>query len=171
MRKYIIGAIFGAALTFSATAYGDDLSKIGQKVTGEYAVVVDGATLPQKAVGVEGSTYAPLRSIGEQLGYDVRFENKTVIFEAKEVESVPTETPESSPTGTQTEQKYTKSEIENGIAEAENGIHIWGKLVEGFDSVGRTDKEAEKARETLKGYKDQLEFWQSEKAKLEAVGK
>lgn len=95
MRKYIIGAIVGAALTFSVSAYGAEISKIGKKVQGEYSVVVDGSTLAQKAVGVDGSTYAPLRAIGEELGYNVSFSNKTVTFSAKEVnEPVSTVTPE-----------------------------------------------------------------------------
>jgi Copper amine oxidase N-terminal domain. len=109
MRKYIIGALVGAALTFSATSYGAEISKIGKKVQGEYIVVVDGATLSQKAVGVDGSTYAPLRSIGEELGYDVTFVNKQVKFVKKEGDPVETALPTQSP----------NNSIEQQIAELE----------------------------------------------------
>lgn len=83
MRKYVIGFVVGVLCASVAPAFGAVNSLVGKKVSGEYTVQVDGATLPSKSVAIDGTTYAPLRAIGEAIGYDVSFENKIVVFSKK----------------------------------------------------------------------------------------
>jgi hypothetical protein len=87
MRKYVIGFLVGVLCASVAPAYGAVSSLVGKKVSGEYTVKVDGTTLSNKSVAIDGTTYAPLRAIGDATGYDVSFENKTVVFTKKESES------------------------------------------------------------------------------------
>lgn len=171
MRKYIIGGLVGAALTFSVTAYGEDLSKIGAKVQGEYTVVVDGATLPQKAVGIDGTTYAPLRAIGEELGYSVSFADGTVTYTEKEASNpVSTTTNETSSSGVaQTGSEYTKEQIGGGISKAENNIKIWSRYVQNMEANGDTGPDYENAKKVVQDEQANLEFWQNEKAKYDAA--
>lgn len=118
MRKIVIGAasfVAGVLMTASLTAYGADISKVGKRITGEYSVSVNGSKLAQKAVAVDGTTYAPLRAIGESLGYDVTFQNKQVQFTKKEGEDLADTT---TPATTETSTTPTKN-IQEQIAELE----------------------------------------------------
>lgn len=75
MRKYIVGFIIGVFMTASVSAYADNIvSLVGKQVQGEFLVMVNGKELPQKAVVIDGSSYAPVRAIGESAGYDVGFD-------------------------------------------------------------------------------------------------
>ncbi|MBB6694374.1 FlxA-like family protein [Cohnella xylanilytica] len=159
MRKYIIGAIVGSALTFSVSAYGAELSKIGKKVQGEYTVVVDGATLPQKAVGVDGSTYAPLRAIGEELGYNVSFSNKTVTFSAKEVkEPVSTTTPEPTASGTTTPTTQDQiSELEKQRDKLTYELLSWPSKYDLSNLTDEQKKEAEEMKRKIDDLQKQID--------------
>lgn len=118
MRKIVIGVasfVAGVLMTASLTAYGADISKVGKKITGEYSVSVNGSKLAQKAVAVDGTTYAPLRAIGESLGYDVTFQNKQVQFTKKEGEDLADTT-----TPTETAEPTTTPSIQEQIDQLEN---------------------------------------------------
>ncbi|MEK3674603.1 hypothetical protein [Paenibacillus sp. FSL R10-2771] len=79
MKKYIVGFLAGAVFAISATAFADTIpSLIGKKVQAQYTVEVNGKVL--NTVVVEGSNYAPVRSLGEAAGYDVSLEGKKVIL-------------------------------------------------------------------------------------------
>lgn len=86
MRKYLIGAVAGAALMLSVSVAADTLSLVGKKVQGETDVVLNSANGEQgnldKAIIVDGKSYAPVRGIGEAAGFEVRFENKKVVLTA-----------------------------------------------------------------------------------------
>lgn len=91
MRKYIIGALVGAVLSYSVSAYGSEISNIGKKIQGEYVVSVDGTPLSKKAVAVDGTTYVPLRVAADEFGYDTKFVNNTVQLTKKGDLNVPVE--------------------------------------------------------------------------------
>lgn len=74
MRKYVIGAIFGFALAFSVTAHAEVVNMIGKVVDGAFSVNVNGKTLQNQAVVIEGTSYLPVREFGESLGMDVKFD-------------------------------------------------------------------------------------------------
>lgn len=113
MRKYLIGAIVGAALTFSITAYADNISMVGKTVQSEGVVDVGGSVLPQKYISIDGVSYMPIRYFSEYNGYDVTYSDNTVYLNQKEGDPVttdptdsstatdePTQSPEPTPTPT-----------------------------------------------------------------------
>jgi hypothetical protein len=97
MKRYLIGFIVGAIVASSTTAFADDIkSLIGKQVEGEVPVIVDGKEIAKSAVIIDGSSYAPVRAIGEALGRNVGFKDSKVIVEKTEVKVIPTETVERS---------------------------------------------------------------------------
>lgn len=91
MRKYVIGAIAGAVLSLSATAFAAEVSTmIGKKVQGEVQIVQDGKKI-DSAIIVDGKSYAPVRSIMQSAGYNVEFGGSQIMVDE------PTPTPEVTP--------------------------------------------------------------------------
>lgn len=82
MKKYlyIIGAfLLGVVVASSAgTVSAQVKSMIGQKVTGEYTVFVNGKELIEKGAVIDGKTNVPLRSIADALGVDIQVTGKTI---------------------------------------------------------------------------------------------
>lgn len=79
--------LLGVVVTLSA---GDVSAKvkslIGQKVTGEYTIVVDGKTLRDKGVVIEGRTNAPVRALSDTLGADIQVSGKTIYVTSNQSE-------------------------------------------------------------------------------------
>lgn len=117
MRKYVVGMIFGFALAFSISAHAEVVSMINKIVEGTFPVTVEGTKLTTDAVVIEGSTYLPVRSFGEAIGYTVGFDANMGVSLTKK--SVETTQPSTQPTTSQepkvsTEQlKYIEQEIAN----------------------------------------------------------
>lgn len=86
MRKVIVAFLAGMLVATSATAFADDLSKIGKKITGEFVVKLNGEELPVKAISLDGTSYIPVRAAGDALGLDVSFVNKEVILQSESLE-------------------------------------------------------------------------------------
>ncbi|MFC0216047.1 hypothetical protein ACFFK0_26970 [Paenibacillus chartarius] len=75
MRKYIIGGIVGFTLAFSLSAHAEEAAAlIGRTVQGAFPVKLNGQTLPNQAIVVDGTSYLPVRAIGEALGYNIMFD-------------------------------------------------------------------------------------------------
>lgn len=175
IRKYMIGIIIGAALSYTVTAYGEDISKIGHKVQGEYKVVVDGTPLTQKSIGVDGSAYAPLRAIGEATGYDVTFKDNTVYFtQEKGADIVPaTDTGTTGTTSTTTTDvkklKLQIENLENEIATKKDMLELNQKFVDGFEKAGNADDpQAKVFRNSVQLLQSQIEELEKQKAELES---
>ncbi|TXK74445.1 hypothetical protein [Paenibacillus sp. N3.4] len=84
MRKYIIGFLVGAIVTAAGTAYADEIASIvGKKIEGQFPVKIAGKSLTTQAVVLEGTSYLPVRAIGEALNMDVMF-NADLGIELKE---------------------------------------------------------------------------------------
>lgn len=74
------GAIIGAAVTLTTSVYGAEIaSLIGKKVQGETDIVVAGVPI-EKAIIIEGKSYAPVRSVAELGGLKVEFKDKRVVL-------------------------------------------------------------------------------------------
>lgn len=82
MKKWVYllsGIIIGVVVTASSgAAVAQVKSLIGQKVTGEYTVNVNGKTLDDKGVVVNGRTNAPVRAISDAFGAQLTIEGKTI---------------------------------------------------------------------------------------------
>lgn len=76
MKKFVIGVIVGIAITASATAYGEEIvdSIIGKKIDGSFPVKIEGKTLEKHAAVIEGTSYLPVRAIGDALNMEVKFD-------------------------------------------------------------------------------------------------
>lgn len=81
MRKYLVGFMVGILLALPLSVFADDISNVGKRIVAEFVVKLDGEELPVKAVAFEGTSYAPVRAVGEALGLDVDFEDGVVILQ------------------------------------------------------------------------------------------
>lgn len=74
MRKYIIGTIFGFLLAVTTSVYANDVTTlIGKTIQAEFPVTINGKVLEKKALVIDGTSYVPLRIIGEAIGYESSF--------------------------------------------------------------------------------------------------
>lgn len=82
MKKWtylLCGILIGAIVSTSTSVAAAQIkSLIGQKVTGELSIVVNGKELDDKGVVVNGRTNAPVRAIAEAIGGDLTLSKDTV---------------------------------------------------------------------------------------------
>lgn len=74
MRKYIVGTVFGFILATAFSAHAEVVNMIGKVVDGAFPVKVNGAAVDQQAVVIDGTSYLPVRAMGDALGMDVKFD-------------------------------------------------------------------------------------------------
>jgi hypothetical protein len=75
MKKYIVGMVFGIFLSLSTSVYAEEIKTlIGRAIEGEFPVHINGRTLTNKAIVIDGTSYLPVREFGEAVGYDVKFD-------------------------------------------------------------------------------------------------
>lgn len=79
MKKKVIGAIAGALLLTSVTAFADSASLVGKKVQGLFAVEQNGKKVAD-AVIIDGVAYAPVRAVSEAAGVELKVEGKKIIM-------------------------------------------------------------------------------------------
>jgi uncharacterized protein YukE len=79
MKKFVSGLIVGVLLFAGASAFADSSSLIGQKVQGLFSVEKNGAKVAD-AVIIDGSAYAPVRSVAEAAGVTLQVEGKKIIM-------------------------------------------------------------------------------------------
>lgn len=161
MRKYLIGMIVGIALTISATTYADDItSLIGKTVQGVFPVKVNGDILAKTAIVIDGTSYLPVRAIGDAIGYDVSF-NADLGIELKQKE-IPTMSIESL-TPAVTDEVYDLKQIEAYINRFNGFINMMQMTIA---SAPDNEKVPEWQTE-LNGYQDELAIWEARKAALQ----
>ncbi|RUT48592.1 copper amine oxidase [Paenibacillus anaericanus] len=154
MKKwaYIVGAfLLGVIVASSAgTVSAQVKSLIGQKVTGEYTVIVNGKELQDKGAVISGKTNVPLRSLTEALGVDIQVTGKTIEISSDVVNDIgsPSETTNTTtPTVTSGTDKvalidgkyYTKYELLNKKTTLESGLEVAKKesdeLIKEYESL------------------------------------
>lgn len=75
MKKFMLGLLVGISVTAAGSAYADEIeSVIGKAIQGQFPVKIEGKKLNTQAVVVEGTSYLPVRAIGEALNMDVKFD-------------------------------------------------------------------------------------------------
>lgn len=79
MKKFIVGFLLGLLLSFSFSVYAEVQSLIGRTVQGMFPVKVNGVKLEKQAIVIDGTSYLPVRTLGESLGFDVYFDEKSGI--------------------------------------------------------------------------------------------
>lgn len=95
-KKYFIGCMVGIIVTAAGNAYADDIvqSIVGKKIEGQFPIKIAGKQLTTQAAVVDGTSYLPVRAIGDALNMDVKFDaNLGIELTEKGVVKVP-ETPQ-----------------------------------------------------------------------------
>ncbi|WP_179086955.1 hypothetical protein [Paenibacillus odorifer] len=80
MKKFISGVIVGALLFSGVTVFADSASLIGQKVQGLFTIEKNGKKVDD-AIIINGTAYAPVRSVAEASGAKLTVEGKKIIME------------------------------------------------------------------------------------------
>lgn len=168
MKKYIVGFLAGAVFAISATAFADTIpSLIGKKVQAQYTVEVNGKIL--NTVVVDGSNYAPVRSLGEAAGYSVVVDGKKVILNS-EVKAVDGIKSISNPT-------YTVEQINYSIKSAKDNVDRYTLAVNTTEEAIKKESDQSRIEQftvLLNAYKQQLteaqallDKWQAQLAELQ----
>jgi hypothetical protein len=74
VKKFFMGLLIGIIVATTGTVFADDIkSLIGKTIDGQFPVSVSGNKIGD-AIVVEGTSYLPVRSFGESVGYAVYFD-------------------------------------------------------------------------------------------------
>lgn len=100
MKKFISGLLVGVSISVTGSVFADDVIKnlIGKEIQGSFPVKINGKQLTEVAAVVDGTSYLPIRAMGEALNMDVKFNPELGIeLQAKGAASSLTNTSESPP--------------------------------------------------------------------------
>lgn len=162
MKKFIAGAVFGAILASTVTAYGAT-TLIGKKIQGETDVIVNGTKL-DTAIIVDGKSYAPLRSVGSVAGYEVGFTSDKKITLDTPKETTSNETGGEDVSTTVPEDKSTTKEVDIG-----NGKTITLPIAENLTDIKQIDSYIQTISNDITGNKVALERMTSPDDPIEMV--
>jgi len=173
MRKYVSGFIVGVFLATGITAYADSLSLVGKRIQSETIIYKDGEYL-DKAIAIDGKSYAPIRVIAESAGLDVSYKGGEIYLETKD--QTTDEISSSAPQPAQEPVKYKRSlnEINERISQIQYGLTILDdrinsnqKLVEHYEKQLQredlTDDERSNAEIFLRNATSNLSEYQKAK--------
>ncbi|MEK4185672.1 hypothetical protein [Paenibacillus sp. FSL L8-0494] len=159
MKKYFVGFLVGAIFTLSTSVFADDIkSIIGQTVQGTAVVSLDEKEIGS-AVIINGTSYAPVRTVSEASGLSVDY--------SKGVVKMKTKAKQYSAEDIQKEiDKYTMliSSTEEGIERANTSIAS-GSLSE--DELNYLTEGKEQREKLLVSYKNKLAELQAQLAELQ----
>ncbi|WMT39746.1 copper amine oxidase [Paenibacillus sp. D2_2] len=84
MKKWgylLSGVVIGAMLMTSGSALAAQVkSLVGQKVSGEYTVIVNGKELSDNGAVIDGKTNAPVRALSDAMGGKLDVDNKKKVI-------------------------------------------------------------------------------------------
>lgn len=113
------GALIGAAVMLTTSAYGADIAAlVGKKVQGETDIVVEGVPV-EKAIIIDGKSYAPVRSVAELGGFNVEFKDKKVILSGQQEAPTQGETVTPASPGGSVEEPAAPLRLEYVVSEIE----------------------------------------------------
>lgn len=81
MKKFVLGVLCGAFLFGGTSVLAESISLVGKKIEKEIPVHYNGEPLVAKAIVVEGTSYLPVRTIGNTLGADIKYRDGAVYVE------------------------------------------------------------------------------------------
>ncbi|NWL90019.1 copper amine oxidase [Paenibacillus sp. 79R4] len=173
MKKWgylLSGVVIGAMLMTSGSALAAQVkSLVGQKVTGEYTVIVNGKALSDKGAVIDGKTNAPVRAISDAIGSKLDVDNK------KKVINIITETNEdqTSNTGAETANKYVGQSKES-LTKIKNGLENdtlkvlrseREKIKASLDELESFDNAGEITQQGIESTRKQLSIYDADIAK------
>ena len=177
MRKYVSGFIVGVFLATGITAYADSLSLVGKRIQSETIIYKDGEYL-DKAIAIDGKSYAPIRVIAESAGLDVSYKGGEIYLETKYQTTDEISSSASQPAQEPVKYKRSLNEINERISQIQYGLTILDdrinsnqKLVEHYEKQLQredlTDDERSNAEIFLRNATSNLSEYQ--KAKEEGL--
>ncbi|QOH62403.1 2,' 3'-cyclic nucleotide 2'-phosphodiesterase [Paenibacillus polymyxa] len=130
MKKWsylLSGVLIGAVVATASSSFADQVkSLVGEKVAGEYAVKVNGNSLVENAIVVDGKAHVPLRAVTDSLGASLKVEGKTVEITAGNTAETPKTTNSSDIVQTQLNEK---SKSEKLIIYSESDKSFWERVL------------------------------------------
>lgn len=171
MRKYIFGIITVLMFALCTTTYAEEVTNmVGHAVQGVFSVQIDGKKLEKDAIVIDGTTYFPVRSFGEAIGYDVSFDPEMGVLMNKKVDHAKQEALENA----KIERERRKTDYKIQIAK--DGIQRNKKRIEEFErdlkvlqpSNEEHAKEIEINKQEIEKAKAEIQRLEKELAELEA---
>lgn len=153
MKKFIAGALFGAALMVGVTAYADVSSMVGKTVDGVFKVTIDDEVMDNEAIVIEGTSYLPVRELAEKVGYDVSFDLEEGIGLKKEVPPV--------------EESNSKEVVqdEKAIEEQIPALDFYRVKINALESLLDAHQQAGGDEDEAESYKQEIEQLKAEREK------
>lgn len=166
MRKYVIGALVGAALTFSIQA-GATVILTGSKVAGTKEVTLGGQAIGQAAI-INSTSYLPVRALSDALGLQIDLSGgKINLTTPTTPQPTPSSGPATTPTPTPAGTQYSILEVDSAIATKTDQIAMWQRIVDKNAALGLDDQETRAQKRALDDLKAELAIWQQRKAESE----
>lgn len=80
MKKVFLGFLCGLSAALCLTVFAAQMEVINNP----YKITVNGQEVNIEGYNIEGSTYFKLRDVGDAVGFDVDFQNDTIILTASQ---------------------------------------------------------------------------------------
>ncbi|UKS25020.1 copper amine oxidase N-terminal domain-containing protein [Paenibacillus sp. HWE-109] len=158
MKKFILGILVGVSITAAGSAYADDIvSIVGQKIDGSFPIKISGKQLDTPAAVIQGTSYLPVRVIGEALNMDVTF-NADLGIELKEKGAV--KVPENTPQPTVTPTK-SSNDIQMEIDDLNRKINI-SKASLSYAEKDLKEFPTDENQKTIDALKKQISSYEAE---------
>lgn len=132
MKKRIIGLVVFVLLLGSSIGFAAGTSLVGAKVSGVYTIKQDGKKIADAAI-INGSAYAPVRSVSEAVGVTLQVEGKKIIMGSSST---------TKKTAQQYQLEFRISSLESEIKSAKGAIK---GLEDSIESVNKLPSEQQKA--------------------------
>jgi hypothetical protein len=180
------GMLIGTIIATAGSAFADQIkSMIGQTVAGEYTVKVNGSSLSENAIVVDGKAHVPLRAVTDSLGASLKVDGKTIQIESPDNSS----SKQSDDEVLSTSDKYQgwpaskleerKSELEKFVTDTEKDKEDLQKTLEKYSKFRVEYSGNQKMMDTLdsktKGTQEALQAVEVDlakyKTKLEEINK
>jgi len=81
MKRFILGVICGALLFGGTSVLAESISLVGKTIDTEIPVYFNEEPLAAKAIAVEGTSYLPVRTVGNTLGATIEYRDGAVYVE------------------------------------------------------------------------------------------
>ncbi|WP_418026217.1 2,' 3'-cyclic nucleotide 2'-phosphodiesterase [Paenibacillus sp. JJ1722] len=169
MRKWsylLSGVLIGAVVATAGSSFADQVkSLVGEKVAGEYAVKVNGNSLVENAIVVDGKAHVPLRAVTDSLGANLKVDGKTIQIESSNTSSSK-QTNTEVKTSSGKYQGWPASKLEERKSELEKFVNDTEKDKE---NLQKSLEKYNKLREEYSGNKKMLDNLDSETKGTEEV--
>ncbi|TQR97305.1 hypothetical protein [Paenibacillus ottowii] len=181
MKKYVAGFLAGALFTIGATSFADEIqSLVGKKIQGETAVSVNGKSI-DKAVVVEGKSYAPVRSVAEAAGMKVQFGKEGISLSDESTKEIKPDPVTTEPIAETKETKkiiketpLTLEQLNSAIKENKSQIEVLDASIKNQQILIDSGRDVESNKKILEFYENNkadreknVEKFEKQKAELE----